>query len=76
MDLGTPLLGKKIHRCIYKCKFRPAAELSGLKVTGVTAHGMGKLHICEGIINAEKYMQVLEQHLLLQTMSLWHIILC
>ena len=28
----------------------------------VSAHGMGNLHICEGTINAERYMQVLGQH--------------
>lgn len=32
----------------------------------ITAHGMmGNLHICEGIIeHAERYLQVLEQHML------------
>ncbi|MED6237297.1 hypothetical protein ATANTOWER_022227 [Ataeniobius toweri] len=29
---------------------------------GVCAHGMGNLHICEGTIDAERYIQVLEQH--------------
>ncbi|KAL6458326.1 hypothetical protein MHYP_G00335560 [Metynnis hypsauchen] len=30
----------------------------------VSAHGMGNLHICEGTINAERYIQVLKQHML------------
>ena len=30
----------------------------------VSAHGMGNSHICEGTINAERYIQVLEQHML------------
>ena len=30
----------------------------------VSAHGMGNLHICEGTINAERYIQVVEQYML------------
>ena len=30
----------------------------------VSARGMGNLHICEGDVNAERYIQVLEQHML------------
>ena len=30
----------------------------------LSAHGMGNLYICEGTINAERYMQVFEQHML------------
>lgn len=30
----------------------------------ICAHGMGNLHICEGSINVEWYIQVLEQHIL------------
>uniref|UniRef100_A0A3B4CCP3 Tc1-like transposase DDE domain-containing protein n=1 Tax=Pygocentrus nattereri TaxID=42514 RepID=A0A3B4CCP3_PYGNA len=30
----------------------------------VSAHSMGNLHICEGTINAERYIKVLEQHML------------
>lgn len=31
----------------------------------VGAYGMGNLHICEGTINAERHIQVLEQRMLL-----------
>ena len=34
----------------------------------ISAHGMGDLHICEGTINAEQYMQVSEQHILWSNM--------
>ena len=30
----------------------------------INVHGMSDLHICEGPINAERYLQVLDQHML------------
>ncbi len=30
----------------------------------ISAYGMGSLHVLEGTINAERYMKVLEQHML------------
>lgn len=30
----------------------------------VSAHDMGNLQICDGTVNAERYIQVLEQHML------------
>uniref|UniRef100_A0AAR2IMB0 Tc1-like transposase DDE domain-containing protein n=1 Tax=Pygocentrus nattereri TaxID=42514 RepID=A0AAR2IMB0_PYGNA len=43
----------------------PVQKPASLMVWGcVSAHGMGNLHICEGTINAERYIQVLEQHML------------
>ena len=38
----------------------------------VSAHGMGNLRICEGTINAERYLQVLEQHMLPSKQRLFH----
>ena len=38
----------------------------------VSAHGMGNLHICEGTINAERYIQVVEQHMLPSKQRLFH----
>uniref|UniRef100_A0AAY5L4N0 Tc1-like transposase DDE domain-containing protein n=1 Tax=Esox lucius TaxID=8010 RepID=A0AAY5L4N0_ESOLU len=29
----------------------------------ISTYGMGDFHICEGTINAEEYIQVLEQHM-------------
>ncbi len=29
-----------------------------------SAYGMGSLHVLEGIMNAERYIKVLEQHML------------
>uniref|UniRef100_A0A3B4CB63 Transposase Tc1-like domain-containing protein n=1 Tax=Pygocentrus nattereri TaxID=42514 RepID=A0A3B4CB63_PYGNA len=46
----------------YQCKVQKPASLM---VWGcVSAHDMGNLHICEGTINAERYKQVLEPHVL------------
>ena len=38
----------------------------------ISAQGMGNLHICEGTINAERYIQVLEQHMLPSKQHLFH----
>ena len=38
----------------------------------ITAQGMGNLHICEGTINAERYIQVLEQHMLPSKQRIFH----
>uniref|UniRef100_A0AAR2M5U8 Tc1-like transposase DDE domain-containing protein n=1 Tax=Pygocentrus nattereri TaxID=42514 RepID=A0AAR2M5U8_PYGNA len=68
MGRGSPLC-EQLHEQIergcpdcYQCKGQKPASLM---VWGcVSAHGMGNLHICEGTINAERYIQVLEQHML------------
>ena len=53
---------EKDHPDCYQCKVQKPASVM---VWGcVSAHGMGNLHICEGTINAERYIQVLEQHML------------
>ncbi|KAL7868504.1 hypothetical protein SRHO_G00098880, partial [Serrasalmus rhombeus] len=46
----------------FQCKVQKPASLMGWGC--VSAHGVDNLHICEGTINAERYIQVLEQHLL------------
>ena len=38
----------------------------------VSAHGMGNLHICESNINAERYIQVVEQPMLPSKQRLFH----
>ncbi len=62
--------GRRVHRAkeekdhpdCYQCKVQKPASVM---VWGcVSAHGMGNLHICEGTINAERYIQVLEQYML------------
>ena len=37
----------------------------------ISAHGMGDLHICEGTIDAEAYVGILERHMLLSTQRLF-----
>ena len=47
------------------CYQHQVKKLASVMVWGcVSAHGTGNLHICEGTIKAERYMQVLEQHIL------------
>ena len=47
------------------CYQRKVQKLASVIVWGcVNAHGTGNLHICKGTINAERYIQVLEQHML------------
>ena len=38
----------------------------------ISAQGMGNLHICEGTINAEKYIQILEKHMMPSKRRLFH----
>ncbi len=46
------------HQCSVQ---KPAS----LMVWGcISAYGMGSLHVLEGIMNAERYIKVLEQHML------------
>lgn len=45
------------------CYQRKGPKPTSVMVQGhYTAHDRGNLHICDGIINAERYIQVLEQH--------------
>ena len=37
----------------------------------ISAHGMGDLHICEGTIDAEAYVGILERHMLLSRRRLF-----
>uniref|UniRef100_A0A9J8AZP5 Tc1-like transposase DDE domain-containing protein n=2 Tax=Cyprinus carpio carpio TaxID=630221 RepID=A0A9J8AZP5_CYPCA len=47
------------------CYQRSVQKPASLMVWGcMSACGMGSLHICKGTINAERYIQVLEQHML------------
>ncbi len=46
----------------YQCSVQKPASLT---VWGcISAYGMGSLHVLEGTMNAEKYIKVLEQHML------------
>ncbi len=49
------------HQC-YQCSVQKPASLM---VWGcISAYGMGSLHVLEGTMNAERYIKVLEQHML------------
>ncbi len=45
--------------------FSSKASISdGMGGGGISAYGMGSLHVLEGTMNAERYIKVLEQHML------------
>ncbi len=47
------------------CYQRSVQNPASLMVWGCTsAYGMGSLHVLEGTMNAERYIKVLEQHML------------
>ncbi len=57
---GTPWKGD-LPAC-YQCSVQKPASLM---VWGcISAYGMGSLHVLEGTMNAERYIKVLEQHML------------
>ncbi len=46
----------------YQCSVHKPASL--MVWGGISAYGMGSLHVLEGTMNAERYIKVLEQHML------------
>lgn len=55
------------------CYQRKVQKTASVMVWGcVSANGMDNLHICEGNINAKRYKQVLEQHMLPARQGLFH----
>ena len=55
------------------CYQRKVQKPASVMVWGcISSHGMGDLHFCEGNINAEKYIQILEQHMLPSKQRLFH----
>ncbi len=53
------------------CYQRSVRKSASLMVCGcISAYGMGSLHVLEGTMNAERYIKVLEQHML---PSRWHV---
>ncbi len=70
--LGHHVIRTKEDKDNPSCYQRSVQKPASLMVWGcMSACGMGSLHIWKGTINAEKYIQVLEQHMLpIQTSSL------
>ncbi len=67
------LVGNHGHRVLWAkeegdlpaCYQRSVQKPASLMVWGcISAYGMGSLHVLEGTINAERYIKVLEQHML------------
>ncbi len=73
-ELKFEVLFGKLGRCVIRtkedkdnpsCYQRSVQKPASLMVWGcMSACGMGSLHIWKGTINAERYIQVLEQHML------------
>uniref|UniRef100_A0AAR2K5U3 Tc1-like transposase DDE domain-containing protein n=1 Tax=Pygocentrus nattereri TaxID=42514 RepID=A0AAR2K5U3_PYGNA len=62
---GRRVLRAKEEKDCPDCFQRKVQKPASLMVWGcVSAHGMSNMHICEGTINAKRYIQVLEQHML------------
>ena len=70
---GRRVLRTKEEKDHPGCYGRKVQKPASVMVWGcVSASGMGNLHICEGTINAERYIQVLEQHMLPSKQRLFH----
>ncbi len=64
-NYGRCILWAKEEKDHPDCFQRKVQKPASVMVWGcVSAYGMGNLHICEGTIYAERYIQVLEQNML------------
>ncbi len=73
--LGRHVIRTKEDKDNPSCYQRSVQKPASLMVWGcMSACGMGSLHIWKGTINAERYIQVLEQHMLPPIENIWRII--
>ncbi len=62
---GRRVLRAKEERDLPACHQHSVQKPASLMVWGcISAYGMGSLHVLEGTMNAERYIKVLEQHML------------
>ncbi len=62
---GCRVLRAKEEGDLPACHQRSVQKPASLMVWGcISAYGMGSLHVLEGTMNAERYIKVLEQHML------------
>ncbi len=62
---GRRVLRSKEEGDLPACYQRSVQKPASLMVWGcIIAYGMGSLHVLEGTMNAERYIKVLEQHML------------
>ncbi len=62
---GCLILRAKEEGDLLACYQRSIQKPASLMVWGcISAYGMGSLHVLEGTMNAERYIKVLEQHML------------
>ncbi len=62
---GCRVLRAKEEGDLPACYQRSVQKPASLMVWGcISAYGMGSLHVLEGTMNAERYIKVLEQHML------------
>ncbi len=78
---GRRVLWAKEEGDLPACYQRSVQKPASLMVWGcISAYGMGSLHVLEGTMNAERYIKVLEQHMLpsrrrlLPIENIWRII--
>ncbi len=73
--LGRHVIRTKEDKDNPSCYQRSVQKPASLMVWGcMSVCGMGSLHIWKGTINAERYIQVLEQHMLQPIENIWRII--
>ncbi len=64
-DHGCHVLRAKEEGNLPACYQHSVQKPASLMVWGcISAYGMGSLHVLEGTMNAERYIKVLEQHML------------
>ncbi len=62
---GRRVLRAKEEGGLSACHQRSVQKPASLMVWGcISAYGMGSLHVLEGTMNAERYIKILEQHIL------------
>ncbi len=63
---GRRVLRAKEEGDLPACYQRSVQKPASLMVWGggISAYGMGSLHVLEGTMNAERYIKILEQHML------------
>ncbi len=62
---GRHVLQAKEEGDLSACYLRSVQKPASLMLWGcISAYGMGSLHVLEGTMNAERYIKVLEQHML------------
>ncbi len=69
---GRRVLQAKLKGDLSECYQHSVQKPASLMAWGcISAYGMGSLHVLEGTMNAERYIKVLEQHMLYSRLHLF-----